>query len=113
MSSRALSFLTRGAALAATMGLVAAVATAKPAHADTWIQFGVALPSAPLGVAPSLPPPAPVYSYAYTYPYAYAYPYGYYVAPRRVYERRVDVYGRHEWREHHWRDRDDRHDDDD
>ena len=110
MSSRALSFLTRGAAVAATLGLVATVATAKPAHADTWIRFGVALPSAPLGVAPSLPPPAPVYSYAYTYPYAYAYPYGYYAAPRRVYERRVYIHGREDWRDRDHHDRDDWHD---
>jgi hypothetical protein len=103
MSSRALKSFTRGAAVAAALGLVTTLAVAKPAHADTWIHFGIAVPT--LGVAPSLPPPAPVY--AYTYPYAYAYPYGYYAAPRRVEERRVYIHGRDGWQDRDHHDRDD------
>lgn len=108
MSSLPTTRPVKAAALAAALGLVAVAATARPAHADAWIQFGVVgfAPPPPVVVAPSPPPPA----YVYSYPYAYPYPAPYYAAQGYGYGPPVYV-ERGGWRERHWRHRD--RDDDD
>lgn len=97
-------------ALVAALGLASAIAVTKSAHADSWFQLGIALPSPPRAVvvAPSPPPPPP----AYRYSYGYSYPAPYYAVPRGRHARQAYFYGRYHWRHRHGRDRREWRDDD-
>lgn len=103
----------RGMALVAALGAASAIAVAKPAHADSWFQLGIVLPSPPpaVVVAPR-PAPPPAYRYAYGEPYGYAYPRPYYAVPRERDARQAYAYGRYDWRHRHGGDRRDRRRDD-